>query len=143
MAVSKGPHVGIMRSPLGRALGLGAGHSGAKVWVSERVTSIALIPLTIWFVFSVLSLVGASWATMHVWASKPFHTAMLLALIAATFRHMQLGLQVVIEDYVHNECTKTASILAVRGVIALLALMCAVATLKLALMPLVMPIQAL
>ena len=125
-------HVEVMRSQLGRVRGLGAARSGVGVWWAERVTSIALIPLTLWFVYSILALVGQPQAAMRAWAGNPVNTVMLLATIAITFHHMQLGLQVIIEDYIHQEAVRMTSQLAMKGLVALLALACFVATLKLA-----------
>jgi succinate dehydrogenase / fumarate reductase membrane anchor subunit len=121
-----------MRSNLGRARGLGAARSGSAVWWAERMTSVALAPLTVWFVVSVISLTGATQAAVAHWASWPVNTVLLLALVAFTFHHMQLGLRVVIEDYVHHEGRKIASILAVQAVTILLALTCILAILGLA-----------
>ena len=125
-------HVEVMRSQLGRVRGLGAARSGVAVWWAERVTSVALVPLTLWFVYSVLALVGRPQPAMRAWAGNPVNTVLLLATIGITFHHMQLGLQVIIEDYIHQEAVRMTSQLAVKGVTALLALACFVAALKLA-----------
>lgn len=129
----KAPHVDMLRSPLGRARGLGSARAGSKHWWAQRVTSIALIPLTIWFIWSILHLTGASRVDVADWMSSPLRLALMLALIAGTFHHLQLGLQVVIEDYVHHETMKLASVLAMKGVAIILALMCAISTLALGL----------
>jgi succinate dehydrogenase / fumarate reductase, membrane anchor subunit len=132
-AKTKGPlHVEVMRSQLGRVRGLGAARSGVAVWWAERVTSIALIPLTLWFVVSILRLVGAPQAAVRLWAGNPINAGLLLALVVTTFHHTQLGLQVIIEDYVHHESTRMVSQLAMKGVVAFLGLVSVVATLKLA-----------
>ena len=96
------PQVEIMRSQLGRVRGLGAGKSGVEHWWIERVTAIALIPLTLWFVVSVLGLLGVPQIVMVHWAGRPVNTVLLLALVILTFHHMQLGLQVVLDEYVHD-----------------------------------------
>ena len=96
----KDAHIAIMRSQLGRVRGLGASKSGVEHWWVERLTAIALVPLTIWFVISVLTLVGAGQPVVVAWAARPVNTVLLLALVIMTFHHMQLGLQVVIDDYV-------------------------------------------
>lgn len=125
-------HVQVMRSQLGRVRGLGAAHSGVGVWWAERVTSIALVPLTLWFVFSVLIRLGAPQPAIHAWLGHPVNAVLMLALVGITFHHMQLGLQVVIDDYVHQEAFRTALLLLVKGITLLLALACVIATLKLA-----------
>lgn len=122
----------VLRSPLGRARGLGAARSGLGAWWAERVTSVALLPLTLWFVYAVLHLSGRPRAGVAHFVANPINAALLLALVLMTFHHMQLGLQVVIEDYVHAEPAKTASLMAIKGAALLLALACSVAVLKLA-----------
>jgi succinate dehydrogenase / fumarate reductase membrane anchor subunit len=125
-------NVAIMRSQLGRVRGLGSAKSGTAHWWAERVTSLALIPLTIWFVLVALHLAGHSRADVAHWAANPVNATLLIATLLITFHHAALGLQVVIEDYIHVELTKTASLLAVKGLCALLALATVVAVLKLA-----------
>lgn len=122
-----------LRSPLGRARGLGSARSGSRHWWMERLTSIALIPLTIWFIFAVIGLGGATRADVAIWLSSPWTTAMMLALVVATFHHLQLGMQVVIEDYVHHEQAKMTLVLAVKGLSFLLAAACIVSILRLGL----------
>jgi succinate dehydrogenase / fumarate reductase membrane anchor subunit len=127
------PHVDMLRSPLGRARGLGAARAGSKHWWAQRVTAVALVPLTLWFIWSILHLVGASQADIADWLSSPVRLALMLALIAATFHHLQLGLQVVIEDYITQDGAKLAAVFAVKGLCVLLALICAICALTLGL----------
>lgn len=126
--------IAVMRSQLARARGVGAAHSGVHHWWAERVTAIALVPLTIWFILSVLGLIGAPQARVAAWAGNPFNTALLLAMIVMTFHHMQLGVQVVLEDYVSDKRLLTALVLVNKGVALLLGLVAAVSVLKLALL---------
>ena len=126
-------HAPVMRSTLGQVRGLGAGGSGiVEHWRIERITAIALVPLTVWFVVAVLRLLGADQPHVAHWAGKPVNTVLLLALIAMTFHHMQLGLQVVIGDYIHSKPLELAATLANKGIALLLALFAAVAVLKMA-----------
>ena len=125
--------VRVRRSQLGRVRGTGSAKAGVHHWYLERVTSIALIPLTLWFVFSMVRLVGASQETVVVWAGHPWNTVLLLALIAMTFQHTALGIQVVLEDYVHEKWAMTASVLATKAACGLLALLAGISVLKLAL----------
>jgi succinate dehydrogenase / fumarate reductase, membrane anchor subunit len=130
---SKRIRVGIMRSQLGRARGLGAPGSGTAHWWAARVTSIALVPLTLWFVLAVFHLEGVSRDQVAHWAAHSVNATVLLALVVATFHHMQLGLQEVIDDYVHAEPAHIALILLNKAAAVLLGVAAAVAVLKLAL----------
>jgi succinate dehydrogenase / fumarate reductase, membrane anchor subunit len=127
------PRIDMLRSPLGRARGLGSARSGSKHWWGQRLTAIALVPLTLWFIWSILRLTDASQSDIADWLSSPVRLALMLALIFATFHHLQLGLQVVIEDYVPQEGIKLAAILAVKGLCIVLALVCAICALILGL----------
>jgi succinate dehydrogenase / fumarate reductase membrane anchor subunit len=119
-----------MRSQLGRVRGLGSAKSGVEHWWVERLTAIALIPLTIWFVISVLTLIGADQPAVVHWAGRPVNTVLLLALVIMTFHHMQLGLQVVIDDYV--KAGHLAATLLNKGAALILGLFAIVAILKMA-----------
>jgi succinate dehydrogenase / fumarate reductase membrane anchor subunit len=131
-AKTSAPHVRVMRSQLGRVRGMGAAKSGTATWWAERLTSIALVPLTLWFVVSALRLTGLPRAAVAHWAGNPVNGALLVALVLVTFRHLQLGLQAVIEDYIHAERTRTVCILALRGAVGLIGLIGLLAALKLA-----------
>lgn len=127
------PHVKVMRSQLGRARGLGSAKSGAAHWWAERVTSLALVPLTLWFVWHALSLVGAPRQAVLDWMYSPVSVVLMLALVATTFHHMALGLQAVIEDYIHAEAARFGALLLMRAACALLALTAIVSVLKMGL----------
>jgi succinate dehydrogenase / fumarate reductase membrane anchor subunit len=131
-AKTPAPQVRVMRSQLGRARGLGAAKSGTATWWAERLTAVALVPLTLWFVLAALRLSGLPRAAVAHWAGNPINTALLVALVLVTFRHTQLGLQAVMEDYIHNERTRTLAIVALRGIVGLVTLIGVLATLKLA-----------
>jgi succinate dehydrogenase / fumarate reductase membrane anchor subunit len=121
-----------MQSKLGRVRGMGAAHAGYHHWHVERVTAIALVPLTLWFIVSVLRMLGADQPAVAAWAGRPLNAALLLALVAMTFQHTQLGLQVIYEDYIHMAKLRNAVALATKGVALVLGLMGAIAVLKLA-----------
>jgi len=125
-------HIDVMRSELGRARGLGSAKSGTHHWVAARVTALALIPLTIWFVFVALKLAGHPRADVAHWAANPVNATLAVALVIATFHHTHLGLQVVVEDYVHVESIRMPVILAIKGLAFLLGLASLVSILKLA-----------
>ena len=119
-----------LRSPLGRVRGLGSAKSGTEHFWAQRVTAVALIPLTLWFVYSILSLGNGDHAVATAWMQSPLNAVLLLLLIFATFHHMQLGLQVVIEDYIHVEYMKIVTLVIVKGASLLLGVAAAFAVLK-------------
>lgn len=96
-------HIEVMRSQLGRARGLGAGGSGVGHWWAERVSAASLLPLSAWFVVQMFRLSGAEHAQVVKWGSKPVNATMLTALIITTFYHAQMGLQIIVDDYVHGK----------------------------------------
>ena len=95
-----------LRTPLAKARGLGSAKDGTHHFWVQRLTAVALIPLTIWFALSVASLAMAGQAEVVAWMKSPLSATLMLSFIMAGFWHMKLGLQVVIEDYVHTESTK-------------------------------------
>ena len=119
-----------LRSDLGRVRGLGSAKDGVAHWWAQRVTALALIPLTVWFVVSILGLVGASHAAVVDWIASPVPALLLVLLVVATFHHAQLGLQVVIEDYVHHEGAKLTLLLLVKAAAVILALSALFAVLR-------------
>ncbi len=120
-----------LKSPLGQVRGLGSAKEGVQHWWVQRVTALALIPLGLWFVISIIFMAGADHADMVEWISSPFSAAIALLVIVATFWHAMLGVQVVIEDYVHKEAMKIALLLAVKGLLLLLGLACALSVIVL------------
>ena len=92
-----------LRSDLGRVRGLGSAKDGTSHWWAQRITAVALLPLSIWLVFSLISLVGVDRDGFKVWLDSPGSFVLMILFLIALFYHMQLGLQVVIEDYLHNE----------------------------------------
>jgi succinate dehydrogenase / fumarate reductase membrane anchor subunit len=119
-----------MRSPLGRAIGLGSAKEGVEHWWLQRITAVALVPLSLWFVIAIIRLVGADVDRVRDWVGNPLPAILLVLLLIATFWHAALGLQVVIEDYIHAELTKLGLLillrlgcfaLAVAGIFAVLA----------------------
>jgi succinate dehydrogenase / fumarate reductase, membrane anchor subunit len=95
-----------MESPLGRVRGLGASGEGAHHWWDERLTSIATLLLFIWLIVSLLRLPALDHRTVTEWLAEPLAAVPMLLLIFVTFWHSKLGLQVVVEDYVHEEGDK-------------------------------------
>jgi succinate dehydrogenase / fumarate reductase membrane anchor subunit len=126
------PRQAQLRTPLGRVRGAGAAKSGVHHWWMQRVTSIALLPLIIWFIVSLATNAGMTHAEALAWIGHPFRATLLLALIAATFHHTASGLQVVIEDYANSDTVKIALILVTKGVCWLLGIAAALAVLRIA-----------
>ncbi|MEM7169923.1 MAG: succinate dehydrogenase, hydrophobic membrane anchor protein [Pseudomonadota bacterium] len=118
------------KSQLGRVRGLGSAKEGSAHWWSQRLTAIALVPLTIWFAVSVAALAGADYQTMRAWVGSPVVAVLLISVILATFYHAYLGLQVVIEDYVHHEAVKIVVLIFVKGACFLLGLIAVVSVLS-------------
>jgi len=124
------PH---MRSPLGRAIGLGSAKEGVQHWWAQRITAVALVPLAVWFVIVVVKLAGADRAAFVDWVRQPLPAVFLILLLVATFYHGALGLQVVIEDYVDKETERLGLLIVMRLAAIMLAALGIFAVLKLAL----------
>ncbi|MFN3363424.1 MAG: succinate dehydrogenase, hydrophobic membrane anchor protein [Allorhizobium sp.] len=101
------------RSPASRAAGLGSARKGVGHWWAERVSAIALIPLTLWLMASLVTLSGDDHASFVAWLRMPNSMVFMVLLLAALFYHMALGLQVVVEDYVHS-AAKFPTLIAIR-----------------------------
>jgi succinate dehydrogenase / fumarate reductase, membrane anchor subunit len=118
-----------LRSPLGSVVGLGPAKDGVHHWWLQRLTSIALVPLTIWFTVSILSLPSLDHVTVISWMAQSWNALLLIVLVLVATYHSQLGVRVVVEDYVHDTGMKTLTLvvltfahafLAVAGVFAIL-----------------------
>lgn len=101
-----------LRTPLGRVRGLGSAKDGTEHWWRQRLTAVANLPLVIWFTVSVIALVDADHATVVAWIRDPVVSILLVLMLANLFYHLRLGVQVVIEDYVHAEGLKVAGMVA-------------------------------
>ncbi|MBN2753096.1 MAG: succinate dehydrogenase, hydrophobic membrane anchor protein [Rhodospirillaceae bacterium] len=97
-----------MRSALGRARGLGSAKDGFHHWWVERLTAIALVPLTLWFATGVISVAGADYETFSAWMGKPWNAGLMIAFICAAFLHGKMGMEVIVEDYVEPRCVQVA-----------------------------------
>lgn len=91
-----------LRDPMKRALGLGSAKHGVQHFMIQRITALALIVLSIWFIVLALGLLGSDYLTARVTLAQPFNAVLMIAFVVAVFWHAQLGLQVIIEDYVHT-----------------------------------------
>jgi len=95
-----------LRTPIGRARGLGSAKSGTGHWWWQRVTSVALLLLTPWLIGLLVSLVGADLEAVRSAIARPWNAIFMSAFVVITFWHVQQGLQVVIEDYVHARASE-------------------------------------
>ena len=109
-----------LRTPLAHVRGLGSAKEGVAHWWAQRVTAVALVPLTLWFVASLLCMARADYDSLRAWIVQPSTTILLVALLFSLFYHAILGLQVVIEDYVHQEGAKITSLLVMKFLLVLL-----------------------
>lgn len=121
-----------LRTPLARARGLGSAKSGTHHWWMQRLTAVALVPLCLWFVASLVVVVTADYETVTFWLQSPLVAILCCALIVAIFYHGQLGMQVVLEDYVHSEALKLMGIVVLKLASLLLAGACLFAVLSIA-----------
>ena len=99
-----------LRSDLGRVRGLGTAKEGVSHWWAQRLTAVALVPLSLWFVWSVIKLVGVDHVGFKEWLNEGANLVLMILFVSSLFYHMQLGIQVVIEDYVHGEIKKVTSL---------------------------------
>jgi succinate dehydrogenase / fumarate reductase, membrane anchor subunit len=121
------------RTPVKRAVGLGSAKDGVHHWWMQRVTAIALVPLVLWFTFSMAVYAGADFETVRAWIATPMVAVLLIALIVTALFHAQLGLQVVLEDYVQPHGLQLACVIAVKFLAVLLILVGVLSVLRIAL----------
>lgn len=122
-----------LRSPLSRARGLGSAKEGVHHFWVQRVSALALIPLTLWFVFSVAQLAGGDYADVHHWVSAPSVAVVLVLFLASALYHSVLGVQVVIEDYAGGDAARLTLLLISKFLHAIVAAAAIFAVLKVAL----------
>ena len=122
-----------MRTVLGRVRGLGSAKEGVHHWWMQRLTAIALVPRILWFVASVARLTGAGHAETVEWLGSPLVAIAMILMVIATLYHAALGVQVVIEDYVHHEGLKFCWLIAVKLIFLVLGVAAVFSLLKLAL----------
>jgi succinate dehydrogenase / fumarate reductase membrane anchor subunit len=121
------------RTPLYNVRGLGSAKSGTHHWWMQRVTALALLPLMLWLAWSLASLSALDYMAARAWVASPITSVLLISTLLALFYHANLGLQVVIEDYVHAEGVKFVSLIALKFVSVLLALASVLAVLRISL----------
>ncbi|MBS0381097.1 MAG: succinate dehydrogenase, hydrophobic membrane anchor protein [Proteobacteria bacterium] len=118
-----------LRTPLKVARGLGSSKTGVHHWWLQRVTAVALIPLSIWFLFLLGGMVQADYGAVMATIGKPVHAIFLIIFVVCLFWHGALGLQVIIEDYVHTRWLEMTLQIALRFGALLGALACVMAVL--------------
>lgn len=91
-----------MKTPLGIVRGLGIAHAGTRHWWVQKATSVALVPLTVWFIVSMAAMTGADYDAFVNWIRMPVTSVLLILFLGFVFYHFRIGVQVVIEDYVHR-----------------------------------------
>ena len=91
-----------LKSPLGRVLGLGSAGTGTEHWLGQRLSAVAMVPLTVWFALSLLALPSLDFYAVTAWVAAPLHAVLLVLLVTALVYHSSLGTQVVVEDYIHT-----------------------------------------
>jgi len=121
-----------LKSELARARGLGSAKEGVQHWWMQRLTGLALIPLGLWFVASLIAHLGLDRAAAAAWLRQPVVLGLTALLIVAVFLHAQLGLQVVIEDYVGHEAARLVALILVKAAAIVLATAALVALLTIA-----------
>ena len=123
------------RTSLGRARGLGSAKHGVGHWIAERVSSVALVPLSLWGAFSALNLARVGFDGASLWLHSPVNAVLAALLMLITFQHMHAGLRVVVEDYIHRPGTKAALLLLNLFVCVLFGAVALFSILKVALTP--------
>jgi|TARA_B110000008_G_scaffold249021_1_gene261471 succinate dehydrogenase / fumarate reductase membrane anchor subunit len=122
-----------MRTDLGRVRGLGTAKEGVHHWWMQRLTAIALIPLTLWFIISIATLNNASYTETVNWLSIPLVSIFMILLVSATLYHALLGVQVVVEDYIHQEGFKFLLLIGLKFIFLVLGVVAIFSLLKIAL----------
>ena len=122
-----------MATPLGKARGLGAAHRGTETFWRQRVTAVANVPLVLFLIFSIVTHIGADYATVRAYLAQPVVAIAMLALVISAAIHMRIGLKEIIEDYVHGEGAKVVAILLATFFAAAVGLACTLALVKISL----------
>ncbi|WP_020559203.1 succinate dehydrogenase, hydrophobic membrane anchor protein [Thiofilum flexile] len=117
-------------TPLKKVRGLGSAKEGVHHWWMQRVSAVALVPLTLWAAFSVASMAGKPYEAVLTYFAAPFNVAMFTLFLFAGFYHASLGLQVFIEDYIHHENTKIVTLIAMKLLMVLLGTVSILAVLR-------------
>lgn len=118
-----------LRTTLGHIRGHGSARTGTHQGALQRLTALALVPLTLWLTISIVAHVGSGYERMHVWLTSPWTISLLLLLLFVGMVHAQLGLQMVIDDYVHGKSIRSWTLIAVKFATVLVGVYAAVSVL--------------
>ena len=122
-----------IRTPLAHVRGLGTAKDGTHHWWMQRVTSIALVPLVLWFAFSMLRYSRTEYEMFQHWLSNPINAGLMVTFLFVVFYHAKLGMQVIYEDYVRPEWVMYVALLVTQFVLFLLGAISIISVLKIAL----------
>ena len=122
-----------LRTPLAHVRGLGSAKEGTHHWWMQRVTSIALVPLVLWFAFSMLRYSRVEYEVFQRWLSSPINAGLMVTFLFAVFYHAKLGMQVIYEDYVRPEWVMYLTLLVTQFILFLLGAISIISVLKIAL----------
>ncbi len=121
-------------APLKKAKGLGSAHEGVDHWMAQKITAIINAPIILWFVFSMVNIMGKSHETFTAWVANPIHTILLLIMVISVFYHAKLGAQVITEDYVSSKCFRLMKLIGQKIFFLVLGVSCVYSILKIAFM---------
>ena len=119
-----------LQSPIAKVRGLGSAKQGTHHWWYQRLTAVALVPLTLWVMGSIINATSMGYSDVRIWLTSSLNATLFLAFISALFIHAQLGMQVVIEDYIESEWQKVGCIMLVKFLAVIAGLASALAILK-------------
>lgn len=122
-----------LEHPLARARGLGSAKEGTAHWIAQRVSAVALALLGVWFLLAATGLAGQGYADSRAFLAQPLNAVLTAAFVLALYHHAQLGLQVIIEDYVHARWAEVALVVGVRFAAVLAAIASLLAIVRIAL----------
>jgi succinate dehydrogenase / fumarate reductase membrane anchor subunit len=121
-----------LQTPLHKVRGLGASHSGTGHFWRQRITAVALVPLGLWFTFAILGLIGTNEVAILSFLAHPWNALLMAAFATTMLYHMSLGLQVVVDDYVHSTGMKIFCLLLIRFVMIATTVTCIFALIRIA-----------
>jgi succinate dehydrogenase / fumarate reductase membrane anchor subunit len=121
-----------LQTPLHKVRGLGASHSGTGHFWRQRITAVALVPLGLWFTFAILGLIGTNEVAVLSFLAHPWNALLMAAFAATMLYHMSLGLQVVVDDYIHSTGMKIILLLLIRFAMIATTVTCIFALIRIA-----------